>query len=245
MKNKAVYITGGASGIGLATAFRFAKEGCHIAIADINPLHVDERKKLKDLNVEVIELKVNVANEQEVKASIQETVSVMGRLDYAFNNAGIRNVTEITGLSLESWQQIIDVNLTGVFLGLKYQIPEIIKTKGAIVNTASIWGLTGAEGRSAYVASKAGVIGLTKTAASEYGKDGVRINAISPGLTMTEAAKKTLSEGIGIGHVLSRTSLGVPGTPDNIAEAVFWLCSDQAFFVNGVNLPVDGGWSAH
>lgn len=169
---------------------------------------------------------------------------VFGRLDFAHNNAGIRTVAPTADLAEEDWQRVIDVNLTGVFHCMKYEIPEILKTKGAIVNTASIWGMTGASDRSAYVASKAGVIGLTKTAASEYGERGIRINAIAPGPTMTEAAMRTLSEGVGLDTVVERTALKKHGRPIDIAEATAWLCSPSAAYITGVILPVDGGWSA-
>lgn len=243
-EGKVALITGAARGIGQATAVAFARRGTNIVICDVDEQGDETLSLVEQLGCKGLYVQTNVTNSESVKNAIAATISTFGRLDFAHNNAGIRAVAPVAELSEEDWRRVIDVNLTGVFIGMKYQIPEIIKTQGAIVNTASIWGMTGAPDRSAYVAAKAGVIGLTKTAASEYAEQGIRVNAIAPGLIMTKAAEKTLNEGIGPQAVIARTPRKKPGNPTDIAEAVVWLCSAYSPNVNGVVLPVDGGWSA-
>lgn len=243
-EGKVALITGAARGIGQATAVAFARRGANVAVLDVDDQGDETLSYIEKIGSKGIYVKTDVTDGQSVQDAVKATVSAFGRLDFAHNNAGIRAVAPITELSIEEWKRVIDVNLTGVFIGMKYQIPEILKTKGAIVNTSSVFGMNGMPDRSAYVASKAGVIGLTKTAASEYGEQGIRINAIAPGLIMTAAALKTLNEGSGPDAVIARTPRRQPGNPTDIAEAVVWLCSAYSPNVNGVVLPVDGGWSA-
>ena len=179
-----------------------------------------------------------------VEKAVKAAISVFGRLDFAHNNAGVRAVANIADLAESDWKKVIDVNLTGVFLGMKYQIPEILKTQGAIVNTASIFGMKGVPERSAYAASKAGVISLTMTAASEYAEQGIRVNAVAPGFIATEAAQKTL--GSGAQPVIARTPREKNQEIQPILrKLLFGFVAHYSPNVNGIVLPVDGGYMAN
>ena len=242
-KGKVALITGGARGIGQATALAFARRGANIVICDVAEHGNETLAAVEKLGSKGIYVHTNVADSQSVENAVKTAISAFGRLDFAHNNAGIRAVANIADLAESDWKRVIDVNLTGVFLGMKYQIPEILKTQGAIVNTASIFGMKGVPERSAYAASKAGVISLTMTAASEYAEQGIRVNAVAPGFIATEAAQNTL--GNGAQPLIARTPRKKPGNPTDIAEAVVWLCSSYSLNVNGIVLPVDGGYMAN
>jgi len=243
-EGKVAMITGSARGIGQATAVAFARRGADVVVLDMDERADETLSYIERLGCRGVYVQTDVTDSRSVQEAVRRTIETFGRLDFAHNNAGIRAVANVADLPEETWRKVIEVNLTGVFLGMKYQIPEILKTGGAIVNTASVFGIAAVPGRSAYVASKAGVIGLTKTAASEYAEQGIRINAVAPGLIMTEAAMATLQEGTGADAVIARTPRRKPGTPSDIAEAVVWLCGPYSVNVNGAVLPVDGGWSA-
>lgn len=238
---KVALVTGAARGIGQASALAFARRGASVVVCDMLDT-ADTVQQIEDAGGKAIGLVTDVSKSASVKGAVGEAVSTFGRLDFAHNNAGTFAPVPLADLDEADWDRVIAVNLTGVFLCLKYQIPEILKTGGAIVNTASIWSFVGAGAQSAYVASKHGVAGLTRTAAQDYGTAGIRINAVAPGpidTAMTAAVPKEA-----MAPVIARTTLGRYGQPHEIAETVAFLCSGAASYINGAVLPVDGGWLA-
>jgi NAD(P)-dependent dehydrogenase (short-subunit alcohol dehydrogenase family) len=247
-QNSVAFITGASTGIGRATALAFGRSNTQVAVVDVNEdagLQTVETIKASGGKAQFVEC--DVSRDDEVQNAIEKTVKVFGRLDFAFNNAGIEGRQAFTPeCSVENWNQVIDINLKGVWLCMKHQINQMLKQgHGSIVNCSSIAGLIGFPGIPAYVASKHGVIGLTKTAALEYAKQNIRVNAICPGVIQTpmierfvhgEAqVRKQLVEGEPIGRV---------GEPEEIAAAALWLCSDGSSFITGHSLAVDGGWVA-
>lgn len=244
---KVAMVTGGASGIGFAIAELFAVRGASVGIIDID---VDKGRAASEaiakLGGTALFIKADISDGVSMAAAVSEVVKQFGRLDYAANNAGVAGETNLVADMLEDeWRRVIDIMLTGVFLGMKYQLPHILKTKGSIVNTASGVGLVGFAGQSAYAASKHGVLGLTKSAALEYGSQGVNINAICPGTARTEMVDNALTQRPELEQELRALHpIGRIATPQEIAEAVLWLCSPKASFVSGVALPVDGGYVA-
>lgn len=245
-KNKVIIVTGGSFGIGKATAIAFAKHGAKIVIADWveNP---EIMRLIKDLGNEVIFIKCDVSKSVEVKSMVEKTIATYGRLDYAFNNAGIEGNTAPTpDCTEENWDKTIAINLKGIWLCMKYEIPEMLKQgKGVIINCSSVAGLVGFAGLPSYVASKHGVVGLTKTAALECAKHGIRINAVCPGVIQTSMIDRlTGKKKEAIEQFTALEPLGRFGRPEEIANAVLWLCSDEASFVTGHGMAVDGGFVA-
>ncbi|WP_129691868.1 SDR family NAD(P)-dependent oxidoreductase [Gottfriedia acidiceleris] len=244
LKDKVAVITGGGSGIGRATAFRFAKEGAKIVIADINEVTGEETLGvIKEQNQDAIFVKTNVAESKSIQNLMKRAVEHFGRIDILFNNAGIGN-SEVRSVDLaeEEWNQVIDINLKSVFLGIKYAIPELEKCgNGVIINTASLLGLKGRKYVSAYNASKGGVVLLTQNAALEYGKYNIRVNAIAPGIIDTNIIKEWKNDERKWPILSRANALGRIGTPDEIASAALFLASDEASFVTGATLSVDGG----
>jgi NAD(P)-dependent dehydrogenase (short-subunit alcohol dehydrogenase family) len=239
---KAAIITGGSSGIGRAAAVALAKQGVKIAIAARRAKEGEETVRLvKEAGSEGIFVKTDVANENDVRSLVEKTVKQYNRLDYAFNNAGIEEkTTPLVDQTSEVFDQIMNVNVKGIWLSMKYEIPEMIRTGGgAIVNTSSGAGVVGYPQQPIYIASKHAVLGLTKSAALEYAKSGIRINAIAPGVTDTEMVERVDKQLIE--HLKSITPIGRIGDPQEIANAVVWLLSDKASFVLGHTLLVDGG----
>ena len=242
---KAAIITGGSSGIGRAAAVALAKQGVKIAIAARRAKEGEETVRLvKEAGSDGIFVKTDVANENDVRSLVEKTVKTYGRLDYAFNNAGIEETpTSLVEQTSNVFDQIMNVNVKGVWLSMKYEIPEMIRTGGgAIVNTSSGAGVIGYPQQPIYIASKHAVLGLTKSAALEYAKSGIRINAIAPGVTETEMVERVAEDDKQlIESIKSITPIGRIGDPQEIANAVVWLLSDKASFVLGHTLLVDGG----
>lgn len=250
LDGKTALVTGGGNGIGRAAALAFAREGARIAVADFETDAARETVGLVNASGgQAISIGGDVTNAADVAAMVNGAVSAYGRLDCAFNNAGIApHQVEATGQLTAEWSEdsfdrMIAVNLKGVWLCMKYEIMRMqAQGGGAIVNTASIAGLIGLKRATAYVAAKHGVVGLTKTAALEYADDKIRVNAVCPGFIttrMTALTREQRSE-----QIIAATPLGRFGEPEEIAEMVVWLCSDRASYVTGAAYAVDGGWTA-
>ena len=245
IEDKVALVTGGGSGIGRAAALTFAREGARVAVSDVVVEAGEETVQLiKNADGEAVFIKADVSQASEVDALIGKVVKAYGRLDCAHNNAGIEgNSAKIADYDEADWDRVIAINLTGVWLCMKYEIPQMLQQGGgAIVNTSSVAGLLGFRTGSAYVASKHGVLGLTKTAALEYAKSGIRVNAVCPGAIDTPMMGRITDHRP---HRAAKMAAGEPvgrmGTPQEIAEAVVWLCSDAASFVTGHPMTVDGG----
>lgn len=248
LDGKVVLITGAGSGIGRASALTFAREGAKVMVADLIAEGGEETVQLvKNADGEASFVKVDVSNAADVEAMVNKVVEVYGRIDCAHNNAGIEGQLASTHeYAEEMFDKVIAINLTGVWLCMKYEILHMLKqSSGAIVNTASGAGLVGTAGMSAYVASKHGVVGLSKTAALEYAKSGIRVNSVCPGLIQTPMVERLTNAQPQLGEALiAAEPIGRTGRPEEIAESVVWLCSDAASFVTGHAMSVDGGYVA-
>jgi len=248
LQGKVGLVTGGTSGIGRDTAVHFAKAGAKVVVAGRRePQGKETIELIRAARGEGLFVQADVSKASEVDALIQKTVERFGRLDVAFNNAGIEGVwVSIIRQSEDDWDQTIDINLKGVWLSLKYEIRQMLKQGGggAIVNMASIQGLVGSAGAAAYTASKHGVIGLTKAAALETARNRIRINAVCPGAIETSMADRLFGAPELHKFVLGCHPLGRFGKPVEIAEAVVWMCSDRASFMTGHTLVLDGGFLA-
>jgi len=242
---KVALITGGASGIGRVAAQAFAREGASILVSDLDLDGLRETVRLiTAAGGKAASVKVYVTQASDVKTMVAEVQRCYGRLDFALNNAGIDGARARTAdYPEEIWKQVLDVNLSGVFFCMKYEIPLMLKHGGVvIINMSSVAGVTGFVAHSAYTASKHGVIGLTKTAALEYAKMGIRVNAICPCYTRTPMVERIVSAEPALAEKLkSRIPLGRLGTPEEIAAAAVYLCSDAGSFINGHSLLMDGG----
>ena len=248
LQGKVGLVTGGTSGIGRDTAVLFAKAGAKVVVAGRRePQGLETIELVRATGGEGLFVKADVSKASEVETLIQKTVQRFGRLDAAFNNAGIEGVwVSLIRQSEEDWDRTIDINLKGVWLCLKYEIRQMLKQGGggAIVNMASIQGLVGSAGAAAYTASKHGVIGLTKTAALETARSGIRINAVCPAAIETPMAERIFGAPEVHKFVLGCHPIGRFGKPAEIAEAVIWMCSDRASFMTGQSLVLDGGFLA-
>jgi NAD(P)-dependent dehydrogenase (short-subunit alcohol dehydrogenase family) len=241
---KVAIVTGGSSGIGRATALALAKERVKVTVAARRAKEGEETVQLiKDAGSEGIFVKTDVANEDDIRSLVAKSAKTYGRLDYAFNNAGIEEMmTPLADQTSEIFDQIMKVNVKGVWLSMKYEIPEMIRNGGgAIVNMSSVAGVMGFPQMPIYIASKHAVLGLTKSAALEYAKSGIRINAVAPGGVETDMAKRVGGDHQFLETLTSMHPIGRIANPEEIANAVVWLLSDKASFVLGHTLLVDGG----
>jgi len=242
---KVALITGAAAGMGLATALAFAEAGASVVLADVKAKAVQaEAAKLIAAGHKALALRCDVSDDTQVAAMVERTVAEFGRLDAAFNNAGVMaHLAHTADSSREDWDRVIGINLQGVWSCMKHELRQMKQQgSGAIVNNASIGALTGNPGIASYIASKHGVVGLTRTAALEYVKQGIRVNAVNPGLIDTQIARDVVN---GDEQAYAALEQGVPmgraGRPEEIASAVLWLCSPGASYVVGHALTVDGG----
>jgi NAD(P)-dependent dehydrogenase (short-subunit alcohol dehydrogenase family) len=248
LSGKVAFITGAATGIGRETALEFARSGASVGVVDWNETEGKETQQLiESMGGKALFIRCDVGDEASVSSAVSETVKHFGGLHLAFNNAGIGGTQgSVADLSLDNWNQVVQINLTGVFLCMKYQIPEILKSGGgSIVNCSSILGTVGFAGASAYVAAKHGVVGLTQTAALEYATQGIRVNSIGPGFILTpmlekagissDQATRTLIESL---HPMNRL-----GKSEEISSLVVYLCSERASFITGQHIHADGGYT--
>ncbi len=249
LKDKVALVTGGSSGIGRTSALLFAREGARVVVADINSEGGEETVRMvREGDGEATFVRTDVTRAAEVEALVNRAVETYGRLDCAHNNAGVEESPQRTTADCteEDWDRITNINLKGVWLCMKYEIPQMLRQgSGAIVNTASIFGLVSFAKRPAYTASKHGIVGLTKAAALDYAGAGIRVNAVCPGIIRTSMLKRVWA-GSPEAEVQAKAAspTGRVGTPEEVAEAVVWLCSDATSFITGHPLAVDGGWTA-
>ena len=251
LQGKVALITGAGMGIGKNTALLFAREGAKVVVADVDIEGGEETARLIiNDGGQATFVKTDVSSAEEVKKLVQKAVDTYGRLDCAFNNAGVskREPAPTADFTEEEWEWIININLKGVWLCMKYEILQMLKqdSGGAIVNASSLAGQVGLPGYPIYTASKHGVSGLTKVAALEYANKGIRINAVCPGLIQTRmTATSNETEAAGLAQDIKlKQPLGRLGLPEEVGKAAAWLCSDEASFVTGHLLSVDGGWVA-
>ncbi len=245
LQDKVAIITGSGSGIGKAAALLYAREGAKVVVSDINEKNGDAVvKEIKAAGGEAFFIKADSSKPEDNKSLVDGAVKKYGRLDIAVNNAGIGGPLGATGeYPIDGWQKVIDINLSGVFYGLRYQIPAIEKNGGSIINVASILGQAGTRNSPAYVAAKHGVVGLTKAAALEYADRKIRINSIGPGYIKTPLVMESLDEGT-LNALVGLHPIGRLGESEEVAELLLWLGSDKASFVTGSYYPVDGGYLA-
>lgn len=245
LEDKVALITGGSSGIGRASALALIREGARVVVSDVDIKGGEETvHKAKEAGGDATFIKADVSKAPEVETLVKKSIEIYHRLDCAVNNAGIEGVLATTADYLEKeWDHVINTNLKSVWLCMKYEIRQmLIQGSGSIVNTSSIYGLVGARNMPAYAASKHGVVGLTKSAALEYAQTGIRINAVCPSIIRTPMVERVVGGNPQIeAQLISKHPIGRMGTPEEVAEALVWLCSDAASFVTGHIMSVDGG----
>ncbi|MDP4004079.1 glucose 1-dehydrogenase [Methylobacterium sp. NEAU K] len=241
---KVAFVTGAASGIGRATAVAFAGEGARVALVDRTEDALRHTAQaIRDAGGEPLTIACDVSRPDEVEAAVARTVAAFGRLDIAFNNAGVENTAApVAEIALDAWDRILDINLRGTFVCMKHEIAQMLRQGGGVVvNTSSGAGIRGVAGGASYAASKHAVIGLTKSAALDYAKSRIRVNAILPGNIETPMMDRFT--GGDLQKAIDLEPVGRLGRPEEIAEAVLWMSSDLGAFVTGASISVDGGWS--
>ncbi|SFU53640.1 NAD(P)-dependent dehydrogenase, short-chain alcohol dehydrogenase family [Pustulibacterium marinum] len=246
LQDKVAIVTGAGSGIGKSTALLFAENGAKVVVTDINEENGNKVvEEIKATGGEAIFVKADTSKVEDSETTVNKAIESFGKLDVAVNNAGIGGPTQAVGeYDIDAWNKVININLNGVFYGLRYQIPAMVKNGGgSIINVASILGAVGFANSSAYVAAKHGVVGLTKNAGLEYATKGVRVNAVGPAFIETPLVKSSLSDeaynALANMHAMERL-----GQPKEVAELFLWLASDKASFATGAYYPIDGGYLA-
>lgn len=244
LKDKVAIITGAANGMGAAEAKLFAKEGAKVVATDLDEKNLAVlAEEIKTAGGEVLTVKQDVTSEAEWQALISKTIDTYGKLDILVNNAGIAINKNFSNMEMTEWNKVMDVNLNGCVLGMKYCIPEMQKNgSGSVVNISSIGGLVGMAGSSPYTAAKGALRALTKSAAVEYGKDKVRVNSVHPGIIKTPMVADTMEAAMPFYETY--TQLPYMGEPDDVAYGVLYLASDESKFMTGSELVIDGGWTA-
>jgi NAD(P)-dependent dehydrogenase (short-subunit alcohol dehydrogenase family) len=243
-EGKTAFITGAASGIGHATAVAFAAEGARVVVTDrLEAALRETARSVKEVGGEVLAIACDVSRPEEIEAAIAQAVNTFGRIDCAFNNAGVENkATPLHEIELEEWDRILGINLRGTFVCMKHEITQMLRQGGGVVvNTSSGAGIRGVAGGASYAASKHAMIGMTKSAALDYAKRNIRVNCILPGNIATPMMDRFT--GGDIQKAIDLEPVGRLGKPEEIAEAVLWMCSDLGGFVTGASIVVDGGWS--
>jgi NAD(P)-dependent dehydrogenase (short-subunit alcohol dehydrogenase family) len=247
LQDKVALITGGTTGIGRATAIAFARQGAKVVVSGRRPKEGEETVKLiKEAGGTGVFLAADVSKAADVKNLVERTVATYGRLDIAFNNAGVESsvMAPTADQDDDDFDKVFAINVKGVYLSMKYQIPAMLKTGGgSIINTSSVAGVIGMPGAGPYVASKHAVIGLTKNAALEYAKLGIRVNAVAPAAIETPMLDR-FTESVPRDLLTSLHPIGRLGKPEEIADAAVWLASSQSSFVTGQTIAVDGGFTA-
>jgi NAD(P)-dependent dehydrogenase (short-subunit alcohol dehydrogenase family) len=247
-ENQVALVTGAGAGLGLATARAFAQAGAAVVLADRDEAAVRSAvDELTSQNHKALALRCDVSDDAQVEAMVEQTVATFGRLDAAYNNAGVQNLlAETADATREDFDRVIAINLRGVWSCMKFELRQMRKQgSGAIVNCSSIGGLVGGAGRGTYHAAKYGVLGLTTSAALEYAAKGIRVNAVCPGLIDTPMSDRMKAAGQtgALEAMLKDVPIGRVGRPEEIADAVLWLCSSAASLVVGHALVVDGGYT--
>ncbi|MCP3103958.1 SDR family oxidoreductase [Myxococcus sp. K15C18031901] len=240
-------VTGAASGLGLATAKAFAEAGASVALADWNEREVrSAAEELAKQGHRTVAIRCDVSDDEQVRAMVEQTVGTLGRLDVAYNNAGVQNrLAETADSPRDDYDRVMAINLRGVWSCMKFELQYMREQgSGAIVNCSSLGGLVGGAERGTYHAAKHGVIGLTKSAALEYAKRGIRVNAVCPGLIWTPMAEQMVATGQGeaLEAMVKAVPMGRHGRAEEIADAVLWLCSRAASYVTGQSISIDGGF---
>jgi NAD(P)-dependent dehydrogenase (short-subunit alcohol dehydrogenase family) len=246
-ENKIALVTGAASGLGLATARAFAESGARVVLADWNEQEVQAAaKQIADKGHKTLAIRCDVSDDAQVEAMVKQAVATFGQLDAAYNNAGVQNVlAETANTTREDYERVMGINLRGVWSSMKFELQQMRKQgSGAIVNCSSLGGLVGGAERGIYHAAKHGVIGFTKSAALEYATRGIRVNAVCPGLIWTPMADQMVASGQGdaLKDMEKMIPMGRVGRPEEIADAVLYLCSSAASYITGQSISVDGGF---